>query len=154
MNEEHSIVPKQVNDLIDKIEDVMVNDMTKNGEYKVVELPLRHFFVNGMYAREMTAPADTYITSKIHKVDHFFNVSKGKLSVWDDEGGEQIIEAPYFGITKAGTRRVAYVWEDLVWTTYHFNPENLDEFQLEEQIIEKHENLLLNSHKNLPPCLS
>lgn len=128
---------------IDQLEAIIVNEMPS------VNIQLRHFFTDGLYAREMSAPEGAMITSKIHKTEHIFILSQGCLSVWDDEGQEKIIEAPYIGITKAGTRRVALVHEDIIWTTFHANPENENEYQIEERIIQKHTNPLLEKSKTL-----
>ena len=89
-------------------------------------------------------PKDSVITSKIHKTEHPFIVSKGVVSVSIDAGEWQLIEAPYSGITKPGTRRILWVHEDTIWTTIHANPDNENENEIEERIIEKHENPLLN----------
>ena len=108
-----------------------------------IDAPIRNFFTDGLYAREMSVPADSWITSKIHKTEFIFVVSKGKLIVSMDNGEEVEIEAPYTGISKPYSRRVAYVVEDCVWTTFHTNPDNETEEQIEERIIEKHDNELL-----------
>lgn len=139
MSEEDIIINRKSRDeLVDKIEAAIVEHC------QPIEFPIRSFFTDGLYAREMSAQAGSMIVSMIHKTEHIFVVSKGKLSVWNDEGGEVVIEAPYIGITKAGTRRFAYVHEDLVWTTFHANPDNETEDQIQERIIEKHDNPILN----------
>jgi hypothetical protein len=85
-------------------------------------------------------PAGTLITSKIHKTQHQYFVLQGAVSVWIDEGEENYIKAPYIGITEAGTRRVLYIWEDCIWATAHPNPYNENEEEIEERIIQKHDN--------------
>lgn len=112
--------------------------------FDVVECPLKHTFTPGLYIREIFMPKDSVITSKIHKTEHPFIVSKGVVSVSIDAGEWQLIEAPYSGITKPGTRRILWVHEDTIWTTIHANPDNENENEIEERIIEKHENPLLN----------
>lgn len=84
-----------------------------------VECPVVHTFTPGMYGREITMPADTFVTSKIHKTDHQFVVVSGEVSVWIEGKGIERIKAPYFGITKAGTRRALYTHSDCVWKTFH-----------------------------------
>jgi hypothetical protein len=110
---------KRVNDKrIDELELKMAT------EFPMVDCPLVHRFTNGMYIREIFMPKGTLITSKIHKTQHPFTVSKGVVSVKIDSGEWQTIEAPYTGITQAGTRRVLLIHEDCVWTTYHINKDN------------------------------
>jgi hypothetical protein len=123
---------------IDQIEEAIVDN------FELVECPLRHFYPEGMYVREITMPAGSIITSKIHKYESPFTISKGRVSVYTD--GEGVVElcAPYTGITKPGTRRVLYIHEDTLWTTYHVNPEGLDDpAALVEYLTIPHENPLL-----------
>ncbi len=125
------------NQQIDEFEHLLLRN------FDAIETPIRSFFTDGLYAREMTAYEGTFLVSKIHKTDHIYVLSKGKLLVSVDDGDAIEIEAPFLGITKAGTRRVAYVMEDIVWTCFHANPDNETEEEIEERIIEKHDNHLL-----------
>lgn len=80
---------------------------------------LKHTFTPGLYSRRLTMPVDAVIVSKIHKTEHQFEVSKGIACVKINDNDWQIIEAPYHGITKPGTRRVLAIVEECTWTTYH-----------------------------------
>jgi len=111
--------------------------------FEPIDAPIRSFFTDGMYAREMTVKADSWITSEIHKTEFIFVVSKGRLIVSMDSGEEVEIVAPFIGISKPYSRRVAYVVEDCVWTTFHPNPNNETEDQIKERIIVPHENKLI-----------
>ncbi len=108
----------QRNERIDELESVMLSN------FAGIDCPITNYFTKDMYAREMFAPAESLLTSMIHKTEHFFILLKGKISVWDDEGEEKIIEAPFIGITKEGTRRVAYTHTDIIWATFHTRLEN------------------------------
>lgn len=121
---------------IDELESVMLGNLAQ------VECPLTHRFTDGLYVREIFMPAGTLITSKIHKTQHQYFVLQGKAIVWID-GKEELIEAPYIGITEPNTQRVLYILEDCVWATSHPNPDNETVEQIEERILEKHDNLLL-----------
>lgn len=125
--------------------------------------PVIHRFTLGLYIREIFMPAGSLITSKIHKTEHPYVVSQGVVSVWIDAENEVLIEAPFTGITKPNTRRVLYVHEDCIWTTFHptdVQPESDSEEDIlkavggiEDQIIEKHENKLLqNENKRRLQC--
>lgn len=104
--------------------------------------PLTHRFTPGLYTREIFMPAGTIITSKIHKTEHPFVVSKGRLWVLVEGGEWEHIEAPHTGITRPGTRRLLFVEEDTIWTTFHPTPlTDLD--AIEAAIIEPHTNPLL-----------
>jgi hypothetical protein len=122
------------NELIDELEARMI-------EYPLIECPLRHTFINGMYIREIFMPAGSLITSKIHLTRHRYFVSRGTLYV-QLNGVWEKIEAPYEGITEPGTRRVLFIVSDTVWTTFHLT-ELKDVDAIEEIIIGKHDNPLL-----------
>lgn len=122
---------------IDELEAVMLDN------FPVVDCPVTHHFTEGLYVREIFLPAGTLVTSKIHKTQHQYFVMKGKCIVWID-GVEHKIKAPYIGITQPNTRRVVYVISDSIWATTHVTEENETVEQIEERIIEKHDN----------PCLS
>jgi hypothetical protein len=134
---------KRVNDKrIDELELKMAT------EFPMVDCPLVHRFTNGMYIREIFMPKGTLITSKIHKTQHPFTVSKGVVSVKIDSGEWQTIEAPYTGITQAGTRRVLLIHEDCVWTTYHINKDNCQDIEkIEDRLLYKYVNKLLKNVK-------
>lgn len=134
--------------LIDKFEELIVSN------FESIECPITHHFTAGIYAREMFAPAGSFLTSKIHKQEHLFCLSKGKLKVWDEVGGEIILSAPYFGITEAGTRRAAEVVEDVIWTTFHAisfitgEERFLSECE-QEKIVDDIEKIVIIPHENL-----
>ena len=103
-----------------------------------VELPVKHRFTPGLYAREIFMPAGTVLTSKIHITEHMFVVSQGSALVWTEEQGVMTVKAPHTGVTPAGTRRVLYILEDTIWTTFHPTTET-DVAKIEQDIIFKHE---------------
>jgi hypothetical protein len=129
---------KDLGKKMDEIEAKMVDN------YELLVFPLVHRFTDGLYVREIAITKGTLLTSKTHLTQHQFFLLKGKISVWDNEGNEQYLEAPYIGITQENTRRIAYAWEDCVWATCHPNPTNEMLEELEEIIFEDYENSLLS----------
>jgi hypothetical protein len=128
--------------------------------HEPVVCPIRHLFTRGMYIREMSAPAGALITSKIHKTEHPFTISKGSIRIRQESGEWVTLTAPFTGVTKPGTRRVAIVLEDCIWTTYHgyrgiTGKENVLSDQekekitdrIEARIIKKRYNKFLNNTK-------
>jgi hypothetical protein len=99
-----------------------------------VDCPLVHRFTPGLYVREIFMPKGTFIISKIHKTEHPFIVSKGHVAVWIEGVGVVEIKAPYCGVTKAGTRRILYIREDCVWTTFH-PTDKTDVNEIEKDVI-------------------
>lgn len=100
-----------------------------------VDLPLVHRFTPGLYSREIFMPKGTLVISKIHKTEHQFIVSRGAVTVWDEKDGITHIQAPFAGVTTPGTRRVLYINEDCVWTTFHPTTETNVE-QLEAMLVD------------------
>jgi hypothetical protein len=98
--------------------------------------PVKHYFADGVYAREIFLPAGTVIIGKIHKHAHMNVISQGKCTVITEFGIENI-EAPHSFLSKAGTKRVVLTVEDVIWTTFHGVTEeqcgNLD--TIEDRVI-------------------
>lgn len=100
-----------------------------------VELTTKHYFSNGLYARELHIPAGTLLTGKIHADEHLNIVSKGKILVATEDGAKEI-SAPATIVSLPNTKRIGYAVEDTVWTTIHPNPDNLDDLEkLEATLI-------------------
>lgn len=131
------IAKKSLTNSIDELEATMLDN------FEIVDCPVVNRFTDGMYVRETTMPTGSLITSKIHKTQHTYFVMKGKAIVWID-GVEHFIEAPYIGITEPNTRRVLYILEECTWATSHPNPDNENLEQIEDRIIEKHDNPYLS----------
>ncbi len=98
-------------------------------------------------------PAGSLITSKIHKTEHPYIVSYGKVAVSIDGDDWNEITAPYTGITIPGTRRVLYIIEDCIWTTFHRIDDMKSEYnnlndEEKEKIVEKIEENILEPHLN------
>lgn len=103
----------------------------------VVDLPIEHVVTPGLYRRTLRAPIDTLATTYIHRQEHQFVVTRGRVAVSDGESEPVEVEAPYFGVTKAGTRRVCLVLADAEWTTYHSIPEELTSIdEIEAHVFE------------------
>ncbi|MCK5600849.1 hypothetical protein KAR91_03210 [Candidatus Pacearchaeota archaeon] len=97
--------------------------------------PLVHSYGDGCYVRQIFMPKGTLIVSKLHKKTHPYFVMTGKASV-ATENGVEIIQAPYQGMTQAGTKRALYIHEDMIWITTHATKET-DLDKIEEEIIAK-----------------
>jgi hypothetical protein len=110
-----SLVSKEENDLIDSVEVDMVNN------FDPIKFDLRHSFLPGFYIRTIYMPAGSRLTSQIHRTEHPFRISMGKLIVYN-KGEATYIEAPYDGVTTPGTRRIIRILEDTVWSSLHAIP--------------------------------
>lgn len=141
------MIIRENDNIIDELESVMIQSPD------IIDAPLQHKFTDGMYIREIFMPAGSLWTSKIHKTEHPYVVSYGKVAVSIDSNDWYEITAPYTGITQPGTRRVLYILEDCIWTTFHrvdgmkseYN--NLPKEEI-EKIVEQIENKILEPHIN------
>ncbi len=131
-------IKKNRDDAIDQAEKLLL-------DCNPVVMPLTHRFTKGMYIREIFMPKGTLLTSEIHKTNHPFVVSKGHCQVYD---GDDVIEikAPYTGITEPNTRRLIYVEEDTIWTTFHVTKHKCLK-KIEKQLIKKRKNKLVSQEK-------
>ena len=106
--------------------------------------PLTHTFTPGLYSRQIFMPAGSMLTSKIHKTEHQFIVSSGRVTVYSESGSVETLSAPHIGITKPGTRRFLLVHEDTTWTTFHANPKGISDWaEMEAELVERRENPLI-----------
>lgn len=138
-------IKRQVSKRIDELDVTLLNSKNR------IDAPVIHLFCHNMYVRTVNFPANTVITTRIHKTEHPFTLSKGRVRVMNENGEWVELTAPYNGITKKGTRRVVVVLEDCTWTTYHpwrgakseFNKLPADEVKaiidrIEKRVVEKH----------------
>lgn len=85
-------------------------------QHEQVSIPVRHIFSPGVYAREITIPADTVLTGRIHKYAQLNILSGGEMSVLTDEGMKRVA-APFTVVSPPGTKRIAYAHTECTWTT-------------------------------------
>ena len=73
-----------------------------------VSTPLRHWFCNGMYAREFTVPAGTILTGAIHLHNSIAMMTQGRVRVISEDGDHDMV-APQTFIQPAGIKRCGLV---------------------------------------------
>jgi hypothetical protein len=79
-----------------------------------MEIPIEHLFFELMYARQMRVPKGSLLTSTYHKMGQFDILLKGSISILTADGIVKL-DAPYFGISRSGMKRIAYTHEDILW---------------------------------------
>jgi hypothetical protein len=87
-----------------------------------LDMPVRHFFLPGLFARELTIPAGTLLTGRRYLVPHLFMVSAGQITVWGDGVAPAVLEAPFTAHGSPGTRRIGYAHRETVCTTILVHP--------------------------------
>ena len=97
------------------------------------ELPLKHSFAPGVYARELEIPAGTLLIGKIHKHRHHNFLMKGSIIVLTETNGVELLQAPLMIVSEEGTQRIGYAVTDTIWTTIHENKDNSEDLDVIEQ---------------------
>lgn len=130
MNEIEAVLRKASEIVGDKTDAL---EATIKAELAPVEIPVKHYFSKGVYAREITIPKGTVLTGFIHKYENLNILSKGEMSVLTEDG-VITVKAPFTVVSPPGTRRAAYAHEECVWTTIHGTDE-VDVDKIEEIFI-------------------
>lgn len=123
----------------------------------LLDQPVEHLFLPGLYVRKITNPAGSLVTTKVHRTEHPFFVMQGTAWVLGPDGPREL-RAGHVGVTQPGTRRVIFAGtfndagdpvasEDVVWVTVHaLSPDEMAEpdqerriGMIEERIIERRE---------------
>lgn len=99
-----------------------------------VEIEPVHYFADGLYGREITIPAGTVLTGKMHKQAHLNFLMRGEITVWTDQGMKRLI-GPCVVVSQPGCKRAGYAHTDTVWITVHASHET-DLLALEAELIE------------------
>lgn len=100
------------------------------------ETEVEHFFADGMYGRRCFIPADTVVTGKIHRHEHFVVLIKGSATINTDRGMERVT-APHVWVSPPGAKRALYTHEDCEFFTTHLNHDNgRDLERIEADVIE------------------
>jgi hypothetical protein len=81
-----------------------------------IDVAIKDYFVDGLYAREAFIPKGVILTGMIHKYENLNIMSKGVMDVLVD-GQMQRVWAPFTTISPPGIKRIARAIEDTVWTT-------------------------------------
>lgn len=103
-------------------------------EMPQVECPVRHFFANGLYAREMFIPAGTCAVGKIHRHDQMTMILGDVTIVTPGQEPVRIESCEPF-VSPAGIKRAAYAHVDSFITTFHANPDDLRDIDGLEAVL-------------------
>ena len=115
------------------------------------KVPIRHFFMDSVYVREMKMYKGTAVIGAVHKHLHMCFLLEGHLSVAYEEAVVEYI-APCYIISKPGIKRILYAHKDSLWYNTHKNPSNTEDIdKLEKEIIalnyDEYEKYINNKNK-------
>lgn len=102
-----------------------------------VEIPVKHYFSQGVYAREIFIPAGTILTGKIHKYSQLNILVIGEMDVLVEDEVKHV-KAPFTVVSPPGTKRIAKAVSDCIWITVH-GTEETDLDKIEHHFIAENE---------------
>lgn len=143
---------QMIPDIIDKIPEVVeiaLNDMIKDckndkdilklvmshGEQIEPDHMTEHTFKEGLYIRQMSAPAGSLIVGHFHKKDNLNMFLQGTLAMLSDSGKWVLMRAPEYFFATPG-RKIAYILEDTVWCNI-YSTDKTTVTEVEEEILDK-----------------
>lgn len=86
-------------------------------DHQIVIEP-RHYFADGLYAREVTLPEGSTAIGYRHAQEHICIISRGRVQVVSEDGVREIA-APATMVIPAGRKNCVHALEETVWTTVH-----------------------------------
>lgn len=97
--------------------------------------PLKHYFADGTYTREMFMPKGVVLSGKIHSHKHTNILMEGAIDVVSD-GELRTIIAPCIWVSEAGSQRTIRALEDTVFVNIHHNVGNSTDLEeIEKNVI-------------------
>lgn len=83
-----------------------------------LELPVAHFFIQGVYVRALPIPAGAVVVGKLHLQEHIVMVTKGHLRITTDDEPQDFYAGDIW-VSKPGSKRAIFAVEDSCITTVH-----------------------------------
>lgn len=103
-------------------------------EQPQIDIPVRHYFGGGVYEREMTAPANSTFTGKIHLTEHLAKLVSGTMTISDgDTAGT--FTGPVTFVSKPGDKRVGIAHTECVFSTFHAIGDERDIEKIEQALV-------------------
>lgn len=99
-------------DAVKRYEDMLI-------QLPQLDMPVEHFFGDGVYVRKLILPKGACATGRIHKYDHVSIVVSGDMTIWTEESGVHRVTGHSVVEVKAGMKRAGVAHEDTVWLTAH-----------------------------------
>jgi len=132
------IPPEEFRQNIMALQDTMMS-MTDDQ----IELPLKHHFAPGAYARECFVPAGSTVVGKIHRHAHINIISRGHGVVATEFGRMEYDarQGPYTFTSSPGTKRAVHALSDTIWTTFHVTEATTPEAAEVDVIVPSYETL-------------
>jgi hypothetical protein len=87
------------------------------------DCPLQHYFVDGLYVREIFIPKGCVLVGYIHMEPCITTISKGVIVIADGQD-TKIFRAPLTFTCPPGSKKAGYALEDTIWADAYVNADN------------------------------
>lgn len=127
--------------MIENLSKEEIRDLIAHVESKMKEspdqiaVPLKEYFSEGVYAREITMPKGSLVVGKIHKFKNLNIMTKGELTMISIDGVKRF-KAPCTVVSSPGIKRLSFAHEETVWTTI-LGTNETDSEKIESHFIAK-----------------
>lgn len=121
----HGVLAGQVNDKIERLEEV-------TSQIAQVDVPVKDYFIDGMYAREIFIPKGTLLTGRVYKSAYLDIMISGDITVATPDGTKRV-QGYHVMDGQPGRKRAGYAHEDTRWITVH-RTEHKDPTDIIEQL--------------------
>ena len=131
--------------VIDKVaRSRLVNFERELGKLPQFECPLKHYFADGLYVREIFIPKGVALVGYVHMQDCVTTISQGAIAI-NDGVDMVVLRAPFTKPVPAGSKKAGYALEDTIWCDAYVNPDNeRDIAKLESRLCaDSHDDYLL-----------
>jgi len=92
-----------------------------------------HFFAKDVYARGLWIPAGTVVVGKLHRESRVCIVASGSCT-FVNEFERQVVQAPWVGEFKAGSKTAVFAHSDTYWIACH-GTDITDPDELVEELV-------------------
>lgn len=84
------------------------------------ELPVGHFFGDGVYVRELRIPAGAWCFGRVQRLATVLIFAQGEMMMVDESGTRSVV-GPTVIVSPAGAQRVGYAVSNCVFYSAHPN---------------------------------
>lgn len=105
-------------------------------KFKTDSMPVKHYFSEGVYVRQIFMPAGLLVVGKVHKTTHLNIVVSGRCDVMINGEIKEFKAGDIFESLK-GSQKTLYIFEDTTWLTIHTNEDNSKDIkELEDKYVD------------------
>lgn len=145
---EHWEVTRPMREKVADLKAAMLMQSPEELQNFLDQIEMKHFHLEGVYARWCFRKQGVIIIGKVHKKEHLYIVCKGAVMVTNGDRKPVIYRAGAVIISQPGTERAVTALEDSICMTIHRTDE-VDLDKIEKELIEPDPTALFDSSNKL-----